>query len=50
MSKDTFGKLMPKTLDQEMKQMGEQIKLARKRRHKGLAKYGDASSDTGQSA
>lgn len=33
MGKDTFGKLMPRALDQAMKQMGEQIKLARKRRH-----------------
>lgn len=33
MGKDTFGKMMPRVLDQAMKQMGEQIKLARKRRH-----------------
>ncbi len=33
MGKDTFGKIMPRVLDQAMKQMGEQIKLARKRRH-----------------
>ena len=33
MGKDTFGKMMPRALDQAMKQMGEQIKLARKRRH-----------------
>ncbi len=33
MGKDTFGKVMPRALDQAMKQMGEQIKLARKRRH-----------------
>ena len=33
MGKDTFGKMMPRVLDKAMKQMGEQIKLARKRRH-----------------
>ena len=33
MGKDTFGKMMPRALDQDLKQMGEQIKLARKRRH-----------------
>ena len=33
MGKDTFGKMMPRALDQALRQMGEQIKLARKRRH-----------------
>ena len=33
MGKDTFGKMMPRALEQALKQMGEQIKLARKRRH-----------------
>lgn len=33
MGKDTFGKMMPRALGQALRQMGEQIKLARKRRH-----------------
>lgn len=33
MGKDTFGKMMPRALNQALRQMGEQIKLARKRRH-----------------
>lgn len=33
MSKDTFGKMMPRALKKHLELMGEQIMLARKRRH-----------------
>ena len=33
MGKNTFGKMMPRALSQILELMGEQIKLARKRRH-----------------
>ena len=33
MGKNTFGKTMPRALSQNLKIMGEQIMLARKRRH-----------------
>ena len=34
MGKNTFGKTMPRALSQNLKIMGEQIMLARKRRHR----------------
>ena len=33
MSRKTFGKVMPKPVTQNLELMGEQIMLARKRRH-----------------
>ena len=33
MGKNTFGKMMPRALTQQLQLMGEQIMLARKRRH-----------------
>ena len=46
MSKDTFGKMMPRALDQTMKQMGEQIKLARKRRHLSMQDIAERATVT----
>jgi len=46
MGKDTFGKMMPRTLDQTMKQMGEQIKLARKRRHLSMQDIAERATIT----
>ena len=46
MSKDTFGKMMPRALDQAMKQMGEQIKLARKRRHLSMQDIAERATVT----
>ena len=36
MGKNTFGKIMPRALTQQLQLMGEQIMLARKRRHTRL--------------
>ena len=46
MGKDTFGKLMPRALDQATKQMGEQIKLARKRRHLSMQDIAERATVT----
>lgn len=46
MSKDTFGKIMPRALDQVMKQMGEQIKLARKRRRLSMQDIAERATVT----
>lgn len=46
MGKDTFGKMMPRALDQAMKQMGEQIKLARKRRHLSMQDIAERATVT----
>ncbi len=40
MGKNTFGKTMPRALSQNLKIMGEQIMLARKRRHLSPASAG----------
>lgn len=46
MGKDTFGKMMPRALDQALKQMGEQIKLARKRRHLSMQDIAERATVT----
>lgn len=46
MGKDTFGKLMPRALDQAMKLMGGQIKLARKRRHLSMQDVAERATVT----
>ena len=46
MGKDTFGKMMPRALDQAMKQMGEQIKLARRRRHLSMQDIAERATVT----
>ena len=46
MGKVTFGKTMPRALDQAMKQMGEQIKLARRRRHLSMQDIAERSTVT----
>ncbi|MCQ2075365.1 MAG: helix-turn-helix domain-containing protein [Bacteroidaceae bacterium] len=46
MSKDTFGKMMPRALDQAMRQMGEQFKLARKRRHLSMQDIAERATVT----
>ena len=46
MSKDTFGKMMPRALDQAMRQMGEQLKLARKRRHLSMQDIAERATVT----
>lgn len=46
MGKDTFGKKMPRVLERAMKQMGEQIKLARKRRHLSMADIAERATVT----
>ena len=44
MGKNTFGKTMPRALSQNLKIMGEQIMLARKRRHLSMQDIADGSS------
>lgn len=46
MGKDTFGNMMPRALDQAMKQMGEQIMLARKRRHLSMQDIAERATVT----
>ena len=46
MGKDTFGKSMPKTLSHNLKLMGEQIMLARKRRHLSMQDIADRATVT----
>ena len=46
MGKKTFGKMMPKALDKKMKIMGEQIMLARKRRHLSMQDVADRATVT----
>ncbi len=46
MSKKTFGKLMPKALGQTLELMGEQIMLARKRRHLSMQDLADRATVT----
>ena len=46
MSKNTFGKTMPRALSQNLKIMGEQIMLARKRRHLSMQDIADRATVT----
>ena len=46
MSKNTFGKLMPRALIQQLQLMGEQIMLARKRRHLSMQDIADRATVT----
>lgn len=46
MSKNTFGKMMPKALSQILELMGEQIMLARKRRHLSMQDIADRATVT----
>jgi transcriptional regulator with XRE-family HTH domain len=46
MSRKTFGKVMPRPLIQNLKLMGEQIKLARKRRHLTMQDIADRATVT----
>ena len=45
-NKKTFGKLMPKALSQALELMGEQIMLARKRRHLSMQDIADRATVT----
>ena len=44
MSKNTFGKTMPRALAQQLQLMGEQIMLARKRRHLSMQDIADRAT------
>ena len=46
MSKNTFGKIMPRALTQQLQLMGEQIMLARKRRHLSMQDIADRATVT----
>ena len=46
MSKNTFGKTMPRALAQQLQLMGEQIMLARKRRHLSMQDIADRATVT----
>ena len=46
MGKNTFGKTMPRALSQNLKIMGEQIMLARKRRHLSMQDIADRATVT----
>ncbi len=46
MGKNTFGKLMPRALSQALELMGEQIKLARRRRHLSMQDVADRATVT----
>lgn len=46
MGKKTFGKVMPRALYQVLSLMGEQIKLARKRRHLSMQDVADRATVT----
>jgi len=46
MSRRTFGKQMPRALAQKMALMGEQIMLARKRRHLSMQDVADRATVT----
>ena len=46
MGKNTFGKTMPRTLSQNLQIMGEQIMLARKRRHLSMQDIADRATVT----
>ena len=44
MSKQTFGKVMPRALSQALQQLGERIMLARKRRHLSMQDVADRAT------
>ena len=46
MSKNTFGKMMPRALTQHLELMGEQIMLARKRRDLSMQDIADRATVT----
>ena len=46
MGKNTFGKTMPRALAQQLQLMGEQIMLARKRRHLSMQDVADRATVT----
>ena len=46
MSKKTFGKMMPRALTQQLQLVGEQIMLARKRRHLSMQDVADRATVT----
>ena len=46
MSKNTFGKVMPRALTQQLQLVGEQIMLARKRRHLSMQDIADRATVT----
>lgn len=46
MSKNTFGKMMPRALKQYLELMGEQIMLARKRQHLSMQDIADRATVT----
>lgn len=46
MGKNTFGKVMPRSLTQKLELMGEQIMLARKRRHLSMQDVADRATVT----
>ena len=46
MGKNTFGKMIPRALSQILELMGEQIKLARKRRHLSMQDIADRATVT----
>lgn len=46
MSRKTFGKVMPKVLTQNLELMGQQIMLARKRRHLTMQDIADRATVT----
>ena len=46
MGKRTFGKMMPRALSQALELMGEQIMLARKRRHLSMQDIADRATVT----
>lgn len=46
MGKNTFGKTMPRTLCENLRTMGEQIMLARKRRHLSMQDIADRATVT----
>ena len=46
MGKNTFGKMMPRALTQQLQLMGERIMLARKRRHLSMQDVADRATVT----
>lgn len=46
MSRNTFGKMMPRALTHQLQLMGEQIMLARKRRHLSMQDVADRATVT----
>ena len=46
MGKNTFGKMMPRALMQQLQLMGERIMLARKRRHLSMQDIADRATVT----